>query len=299
MLANAADWEWTFFLKPRLVKIEAPGWTVSGVRPDGVPEQQVFFAPQQKATASQASYERQELQTLAQVDRHVELGLIGQVRAVVTRLSPLGKAVALRVPLLPGENVLTANAVVRDGAIEVRLGAQEGSFSWDSGLTLANQLQLTTRTNDVWVERWELVASPVWNVSFSGLEPTFENLEGQLVPLWQPWPGESAAMTVSRPEAVAGAAVTIDSAEHGLVPGRRQHASTLILSLRTSLGEDFAITLPPKAEVTALTHDNTTIPVRKEGDAVVVPLRPGAQRNGAVWLRKPVAGNVRQCTDRK
>ena len=290
MLANVADWEWTFLLKPRLVKIEAPGWTVSGVRPDGVPEQQVFFAPQQKATASQASYERQELQTLAQVDRHVELGLIGQVRTVVTRLSPLGKAVALRVPLLPGENVLTANAVVRDGAIEVRLGAQEGSFSWDSGLTLANQLQLTTRTNDVWIERWELVASPVWNVTLTGLAPFFDAANAQLVPVWQPWPGESVTLALNRPEALAGTTVTVSKALHEVSLGKRQRTSRLFLTLRCSLGEDFLVEMPADAEITSLTQNDTAIPVRNDGRNLVIPVRPGEQTLSIGWKVNSVLG---------
>ncbi|MEO8353466.1 MAG: hypothetical protein ABI680_17190 [Chthoniobacteraceae bacterium] len=42
-LANVTEWEWTFLLKPHQVKIDAPEWTVNGVKPDGVPEAQVFF----------------------------------------------------------------------------------------------------------------------------------------------------------------------------------------------------------------------------------------------------------------
>src|SRR5690606_26336770 len=104
-------------------------------------------------------------------------------------------------------------------------------------LSPVNELALATRESDTWVEQWRLVASPVWNVAFAGIAPVFEDLEGQLAPLWQPWPGESATLAVSRPVAVEGAAVTIDSAEHRVNPGRRQMSSTLSLSLRTSLGE--------------------------------------------------------------
>jgi len=49
LLADVGEWEWTFALKPHRVTIEAPGWTVSGIRPDGVPEQQVFFARKEKS----------------------------------------------------------------------------------------------------------------------------------------------------------------------------------------------------------------------------------------------------------
>jgi hypothetical protein len=282
-LANVTEWEWTFLLKPRQVKIEAPEWTFSGVRPGGLPEQQVFFVLKQKAAAGQASYERQDVQSLALVDRNLEIGLVWQVHTTVTRLSPTGKAVALRIPLLPGENVLSANTVVKDGYIEIGLGAEEKSFTWESGLAVVNELKLATRAGDSWVERWHLVASPVWNVAITGLPPTFEPGEADLVPLWQPWPGEEADLAISRPEAVPGATVTVNKAAHHISLGGRQRVSKLSLAVRCSLGEDFYVGLPAAAEVTALEENDKQIPVRKDGDRLVIPLHPGEQTISIDW----------------
>ncbi|MBK8475040.1 MAG: hypothetical protein IPL39_01675 [Opitutaceae bacterium] len=290
ILANLTEWEWQFPLKPRQVKIEAPGWAFSGVRPDGVPEQQVFFTLKQKTVASQAGYDRQELQTVAAIDRRLELGLLWQVRTTVSRLSPTGKAIALRVPLLPGENVLSPNAVVKDGVIEVRLGAQEQSVTWESDLAGANTLELATRGTDSWVERWRLVVSPVWNVAISGLAPTFEAGDDDLVPVWQPWPGEAAVLAISRPEAIAGATVTVNRGSHEINLGKRQRVSKLDLSLRCSVGEDFLVQLPAAAEVTALTQNDKPIPVRMDGDKLIVPLHPGEQSVSIGWKVNGVLG---------
>jgi hypothetical protein len=144
-LATVTEWEWTFLLKPRQVTIEAPDWTFSGVKSDGMPEQQVFFTLKQAGGTGAAGYDRQDVQSIAVISRNLELGLLWQVRTTVERLSPLGKAIALRVPLLPGENVLSSNAVVKDGFIEVRLGAQEQSFAWESSMAVANSVKLATR----------------------------------------------------------------------------------------------------------------------------------------------------------
>ncbi len=282
-LANLTEWEWTFLLKPRQVKIEAPGWTFSGVRADGVPEAQVFFALKQKAAAGAASYDRQDLQTIVAIDRSLELGLIWQVRTTVTRLSPVGKAAALRVPLLPGENVLSSNAVVKDGFIEVRLGAQEQTASWESGLAVVPTIALATRAEDTWVERWHLVASPVWNVAIAGLAPVFEPANADLVPVWQPWPGEKVELAISRPEAIAGATVTVSRGKHTIALGKRQRVSKLDLSLRCSLGEDFLVELPAEAEITALMHNGNAIPVRKDGGKLIIPVRPGEQTVSIAW----------------
>ena len=314
-LAGATEWEWTFLLKPRQVKIEAPDWTFSGVRPDGVPEAQVFFTQKQKVGAGQASYDRQEVQSLVVVERNIEIGLIWQVRTIVQRLSPPGKAIALRVPLLPGENVLSANAVIRDGAIEVRLGAQETSYTWESGLegtrfegnsarTLDQEqkrddptlrlLALATRPADTWIERWRLVVSPVWNAGLSGLPPIFEPTGAGLVPVWQPWPGEKVDLAVRRPEAIAGATVTVSRGTHEITVGQRQRTSKLDLALRCSLGEDFLIGLPAEAEITSLTQNGQSIPVRKDGANLIVPLRPGEQAISVAWkINTPLGIKVR------
>ncbi|MEC5126874.1 hypothetical protein VSU19_08940 [Verrucomicrobiales bacterium BCK34] len=279
------DWEWGFELKPHHIEVEAPGWTVSGIRPDRSAEDQVLFARAREAGAnsSAANYDHPRTNHAILVERQIELGLVWRVTTTVSRLSPKGRAVALQVPLLSGEKVVSAGRSVKNGAIEVRLAPSVDSISWEGELSPTEEFTLTTPEEATWTERWRLIASSVWNVSFGGLTPVFEDFDEQLVPLWQPWPGEKASVTVSRPKAVEGAAVTIDSAKHTLTPGRRQRSSTLELSVRTSLGEDFPIQLPAGSEVSSLLHDGKAIPIRKEGDAVVVPLRPGSQAIKVEW----------------
>ncbi len=289
-LSELTEWEWTFLLRPHRVVIDAPGWAISGVKPNGVPDQQVFFALQQQAAAGEATYDRQDFQSVVVVDRNIELGLVWQVQTTVRRLSQPGKAIVLRVPLLPGENVLSANAVVAEGAMEVRLGALEDSFSWSSELSIVQELTLTTRKTDSWVERWTLTASPVWNVALTGLPPVFEPSNPELVPVWQPWPGESVDLFIGRPEAIPGATVTISKVEQETSLGIRQRASRLDLTLRCTLGQDFAVTLPGDSEVTTLEYNGQSIPVRKDAGKIMIPLRPGDQNLGIAWKTDQLLG---------
>ncbi len=297
LIGEATDWEWTYQLRPRRVKVEAADWTWTGIKPDGTPEAQIFFARKQKAvptTASAAAYDRKDFQAIVLVDREIEFGLQWQVRTRVTRLSPGGKAVALRIPLLPGESVLTAGAVVKDGVIDVRLGAGQQAFEWESGLEPVEKLELQTRTGDTWVEKWQILPSPMWNVKLAGLPPIFEAGVADLVPVWQPWPGESVQLAIGRPEAVAGATVTVRRAVHEIEAGDRLRKSKLTLALNCSLGEDFAITLPAAAEVTALTSNGKAMPVRKDGAKVILPLRPGEQNVVLEWkLAEPLTTVLR------
>jgi len=283
LLPDVSDWEWTFLLKPRTVTITSPEWTFSGVSPTGVPDQQVFFSKIQKSSPGEAAYDRQEFSSLAAVERRIELGLVWQVRTTVRRLSPGGKAIALQVPLLPGENVLSSNARIADGKIDVRLGAQQDAYSWESELTPEPELALVTSASDLWTESWHLVASPVWNVTISGLAPIFEPGNPDLIPVWNPWPGESVRLAISRPEPIPGATVTVEKAAREVSPGRRQVSSRLALSLRCSLGEDFPITLPANAEITALSINGAATPARIADGRLIVPLRPGDQSVQVDW----------------
>jgi len=283
LLAGLTEWECSFRLQPRQATIDAPGWSVSGLRPDGHPEGQIFFALQRKAVAGEASYDRPDVQVAAAVERHLELGLVWQVRTTVRRLSPPGKALDLRVPLLPGENVISSNMVVTNGFLEARLGAQETEFGWQSELSPVDELVLASRPDDSWAERWQLVVSPVWNVTFSGAAPVFEPGNPDLVPVWQVWPGESVTLAISRPQAVAGATVMVGSGRHEVSLGKRQRTSTLTLSLRSSLGGDFPVVLPDRAETTSLTVDGRPIPVRKDAGRIIVPLHPGEQSVTLDW----------------
>ena len=283
LLADVTEWQWTYQLRPRRVSIDAPGWQINGVKPGGLPEAQVFFSRVRQTTAGEASYDHPNLQSAIGVERQLELGLVWQVRTTVSRFSPVGTAVSLRVPLLPDENVLTSNAVLKDGFIEVRLGAQQKDYTWQSELPVVPSLKLATRAADTWIEHWTLVASPVWNIAISGLAPTFEAANAGLVPVWKPWPGENLKLEISRPDAIAGATVTVERGTHQIELGKRQRSSTLTLMLRCSLGEDFLVELPADAETTSLTSNGAAIPIRKHGNQIIVPLKPGAQEISLQW----------------
>jgi hypothetical protein len=97
-------------------------------------------------------------------------------------------------------------------------------------------------------------------------------------------------LTISRPNAVAGAVVTVNNATFDVTLGKRQRTSKLDLAVLCSLGTDFLIELPRDADVTLLTHNQKTIPVRKVANSVAVPLQPGAQSIALEWKSNLVLG---------
>jgi hypothetical protein len=242
-----------------------------------------LFARVEQPAEGAATYDQKNFRAIAVVDRHLEIGLLWKVQTTVTRLSAPGKAISLRIPLLAGESVLTSDAVVADGAIEVNLGANQESFTWESEIRPTTEIQLDAVQTDQWVEGWHLVTSPVWNVSFSGLAPIFEASEAELIPVWRPWPGEGVMLAFRQPEAVGGETVTVQSVHHETTLGARQRETKLTLEVESSLGTDFAIDLDAAADVSSLTTDGRSIPVRRDGSQLMVPLHLGRQSVEITW----------------
>lgn len=289
LLPNVTEWEWTFLLAPRQISLDTPGWTVTGVKPNGVPEHQVFFAVKTPAVEAEAAYDRKDFTPAVEVERAIEMGLIWQVRTTLRRLSPEGKAVALSVPLLPGERVLSSRFAVTAGKVEARLGAAEKEVVWESELEQRDAVTLVASEKERWVERWRLIASPVWNVGFAGLGPVYEPGNEGLEPVWRPWPGERVELKVTRPEAIPGATMTVRSVEHSTQAGSRQRTGQLQLDLQASLAQEFALGLSQRAEVTSLevrqpgNAGGARQPVRRDGSKVIIPVRPGEQTIRLEW----------------
>ena len=293
LLPGGTEWEWTFALQPKRVSIDAPGWQVTGVRPNGVPEKQVFFSRQREVTDEQAAYDRRDFNVIVSVDRHLEVGLVWQTHSTVRRLSSSAKAVSLRVPLIAGEKVLTPGVVVENGFVEVKLGAGELGFAWESELPPGNDIHLLAQETDRWVENWRLVTSPVWNAALDGLSPVFEQDESNLVPAWHPWPGEEVTLSFSKPEAVSGETVTVRRVRHEVSLGSRQRTTTLHMEVECSLADEFVVRLDPDAEIISLKLDDRIIPVRQDGGELIVPVSPGRQTIDVEWrTRQAMAAKV-------
>ncbi|MCA9221698.1 MAG: hypothetical protein KDA71_15305, partial [Planctomycetales bacterium] len=128
-----------------------------------------------------------------------------------------------------------------------------------------------------------LVTSPVWNVTRTGLAPIFESAQQDLVPVWYPWPGEKASLEFSRPQAVTGETVTVQRIHHDTTLGSRQRTTNLKLELECSLGGDFRVKMNSHAEVSSVNVSGLAVPVRRDGESLVIPVQPGEQIVEIAW----------------
>ncbi len=278
-------------LKPHRVEVTASGWTVSGVHEDGEADDTLQLTRLRgSGPAASGSLQPGALPTFLEVARTVHLGLTWTVETRVSRRSPAGVPAAASIPLLPGESVTTSGIRVKDGAVQVSLGPQATDVTWTSSLAIVPKLVLAAPRTLEWTEVWRLDVSPIWHFEAKGipavLNPTSPDPEDVRVPEWRPWPGERVELAIDRPEGIAGRSLTVVHSQLGLSPGVRSTDVSLDLALRSSRGGQHTIVLPQGAELTAMTIDGETQPIRQEGRKVTIPLHPGAQRVILTW-REP------------
>ncbi len=283
MIPEAPEWVWTHQLTPRRLAVKAGDWTVTGLRADGTPEKQLFFVRTKQAAEGAVAYDQKNVRSVVQVDRVLEIGLVWKVHTTVRRLVMPGRAITLRVPLLPGERVLSGRGDDTGDTIEVTLSSTADAMHWESELPIAAAVQLDSKAGSQWVERWSLVTSPVWNVTSDGLAPVYEPDADTLKPVWYPWPGESVTLTIERPEAVDGRTLTVKSARRAVDLGSRRRTGSLTLLVESSLGGDFSIGLPEQSVIREVKVDDRSLPVRRSGGEVLVGLQPGSQSVAIDW----------------
>lgn len=290
-IVESTEWSWGFVLAPRVLSIAAPEWTWSGVNQDGKPENQVIFVRKEQLSEGQASYDQKNFRSVFLVERRLEIGLVWKVATTLRRLSQPGKAVSVAVQSLASEQIITPGVTSKDGMIEVNFGADEVVFEWVSELPITPVIDLIAKpvagnsSSSQVVEKWMVETSPVWSMESQGTKPIFDIRKPNLVPEWNPWPGESVKLTFQRPAAVAGKLLTIQSLNQSLEVGSRQRKTDLTFEIESSLGGEQSIPLPTGATVSDVKVSGHSVPIRRQDDRVLVNLQPGAQTVQIQWVQ--------------
>lgn len=285
-----------FPLPPHALTTAVHGWRVEGLDEDGqVTENlqlaRVQGAPKPGAGGSDAGgLAPTSLPPFVTVVRTLELGLKWVVRTTVTRQSPTGAAIVLEIPHLPGESVITEGVRVSKGKVQVNLGADATSLSWESTLNQAPAIALEAPAaagGGAWAETWIVNAGPLWHLVYSGIPPVQPAAgDQQRVPIFRPWPGEKVTIAISRPAGTGGQTLTVDDAQLTLAPGIRSTSATLTVNLRSSRGGEHAFALPAGATLEHVRINGIVQPLRQDGATVTVPVAPGSTAVQLTW-REP------------
>ncbi|MDP1825532.1 MAG: hypothetical protein Q8L48_19895 [Archangium sp.] len=281
-------------LRAYRVEAKLDGWTLDGLHEDGVADENLQLT--RKATNDKGQGAALQMGTLppfVRVERTLVLGLQWTVETRVSRVTPVGNAVVLEVPLLIGESVTSSDVRVQGGKALVNMGANATEVAWSSVLEAKAPLELTAPKGLPWVEVWRLDVSPVWHVALNGIPVVHQqDASGVRMPEWRPWPGEKVTVEVLRPEALQGQTLTIDQSSLSITAGARATDVKFTANFRSSRGGLHAFTLPPGASMQNVTINGSQQPIRQEGQTVNIPLVPGSQSVVLTWRETTSMGTT-------
>src|SRR5213083_1044384 len=275
-------------LKPRRVEARAEGWTVEGLREDGLADDNLeIVRVGERTEGAREGLQPAPLPPFVLVERSLSLGLSPQANTRVVRVTPPGSAIVIEVPLIPGESVATPDVRVQGGKALVSMGPQVSEVSWHSILDQTASLVLRAPEAVAWTEIWRLDASPIWHVEVEGIPVVHRPAEtSPRLREGHPWPGEGVTIAIVRRAAVPGPTLTVDQAVLETTPGLRARETTVTLEMRTSRGGQHVLTLPEGAELQAVSINGRTQAIRQEQRVVTLPLAPGTQTVALTWRER-------------
>ena len=286
--------------QPMHLTVNAKGWEVDGLRDNGRADASIqlrrTLVSQGEATDEP---EAVRLQPWFEVRRTIGVGVRWTVNTSVRRVSPSSAVDVVRIPLLPGEDVTKADAIVEDGHIVITIPRGESQVSWSSKLESSAKLSLSAPREVRWSEVWELSCGPIYRCQHAGLPPITHFQAGLWQPLFRPWPGEELQLTFDRPPAAEGSVLTIDALTLVTNPGLRRSQSTLSATVRSSSGGVHGWNLPEGAELQSVAIDGRPRSLQMQGNELRTTLRPGVQQveiafqqDGGLqsWFKTPQIG---------
>ncbi|HEU4780663.1 MAG TPA: hypothetical protein VFS58_12345 [Steroidobacteraceae bacterium] len=293
-LAAAESIQLVFPQPPRVIDVRSSGWTVSGVNEGRLVAGSLELARERTAQRAGALLEAgSEFPGFLRVDRVFNLDLDWTIDTQVSRIAPQRAALSVEVPLVKGESVLTPGVEVRNGeTVLLGLATGESQTTWHSGLSRAEELELSLPVDAARSEVWSFIVNPQWNVSFEGFAPVLpENVNATTwVFRFRPRPGEKLKLKVTRPKAVSGTTLAIDSVNQTIQVGRRSSNTTLQFTSRSTQGGRHVIKLPADARVTSVLFDRQPQQLRPEKGELPLSLTPGTHDIQVQWERSQDVG---------
>jgi hypothetical protein len=264
---------------PRRVVVRAEGWDAAGINEGRLLNSSLQLTRRTTADATERlAAVSQRFPPFVRIHRSVSMGLDWTVSTTVERLAPEEGAFTLRLPLLPGESVLTPDLQVGDEGVLVSMPSGEHTVGWESALESVDQLHWAAAASDKpWVEQWDVVISPTWHAEFAGTPAILPDMDAGDVWINQflPRPGETLDLTVVRPAASKGETVAVDSLSSTTRFGQRVADTSLVFSYRSSRGGRHDLRLPQDVQVKSVTADGQTLPLRPTAGVLPLTLSPG------------------------
>lgn len=217
-----------------------------------------------------------------EVSRSLNLGPTWQMITQVTRIQS-EEPQELKLPLIAGERVLSSEHEVIEQEVRLSFAEGQNTVGYLSELSQVAELELKAPRGVRWSEKWTLNCGVIWSCEAKGLNPISLGGGSQASLSWRPWPGESVNLSVTRPQGVKGAEVTMKKGKYRFEPSGQLAAGQVDLTLVASRGTTRTLTLPKEA-----THVNLTIDHEEQFDPmkdglVRLAIKPGLHHYKVSW----------------
>jgi hypothetical protein len=296
-MPNASTVALAFPLPPFHVTANGAGWEVGGLNKNTLAGGALTLIREVRAESSADAFDAMDVEQFPAfviVERTLNIDLDWTVTTTVRRSTPPSAPISLKVPLLSGEAINTADLNVFNGVVSVDLAPGQDVVTWTSTLERSSPVTLNAAADVPWQERWFVNTSVNWRLTHQGVPQ--DNQDPATLERWRPsftpWPGETLALTIARPDPVAGPTLAFDRVQLLRKVGRRGSQSTLSINYRATNGGQHIITLPDQAELTGITSDDRPLARSLDNRTLALPITPGSHRAEVTWRDNRGGGTV-------
>jgi len=279
--------ELPFPAPPRVIRAESDAWFIAGIQDRRLlsGSLQLTRLQQQGEGDSTTRWESSRFPVFVRIEREIGMDLDWWVTTTVVRVAPQQGALTLQVPLLGGESITSEDFTVTDDEVLVTMNPGQHAVTWRSILPRHSPLTLQARADGPWKEVWRFAVGSVWHTNFSGVpESESEYDDGDIrVAEFYPRAGETLTLDAGRPEASLGTTLAFDAVHMKTSVGGRSRAVNLRLAYRSTRGSQHVIRLPDGAEISSVSIDGKTEPLRAESGELSIPILPGEHSVNIAW----------------
>lgn len=229
---------------------------------------------------------------LAHLERGFDFSRSVSIDYRLSRLDPVGRALTVSWPKLPGESVDSDRIEDRGQRWEATLSANEPELVWRATLpSETSELVVESLPATVGQETWRVSSSPSWELDVEGVPSTQASDRGDVTLL--PLPGETLVLKGRRLSVMDGPTQRLDKVHVSTSAGTRMARHTLELEAFTTQAGAHSLGLPSNATLVSVSRNGQALPLPLENGRLEVPLERGEQQVSVVF-QTPVSNALLQ-----
>jgi hypothetical protein len=276
--------------KPKHVKIlTTDAWEVIGSQGNSLTGNGLEFLAtnkNKKQNDNEQTSTRYSAQPFVKVTRELSVDQTWTIRTTIERIAPSSGSINIFIPTLTGEKITSGEVILENDQVEVTIPAGENVYMWNSTITKQQVLRLHAKPEKSLIEHWRVIVSPSWHAKLVGLPIILDEQRHSDYYSYSfyPYPDESLDITITRPNAVKGNVLAIDSVKYTIDQGTRTSKLALAFDYRSTRGGEHVVELPIDYQLKEIRTDNKLINLQLEEGKLAIPVLPG-KHNVKILMR--------------